>query len=294
MAYILMVLSSFFSMLDIVIIKKFQMGLVMDKIHMVLYNFYNSLIASVYFFVGAFFEGGVLKVNGVTLAFSGVFALLVFSSMVVEVFSYSRSSISVVTITKSSGTIIISALFGLLFLKEMFSWKLMLSLILIFIAVILPYLKMVKTDFKKSDMLIYICNFLINGAVAVLFKLYAINPDVKGTMVFFFYTNLILFIGTGIIILANIGKCRKKRESMPNFSVGQIGFVAGRTAAANVVSVLEVVILSRIDISIYTIFISSIALLANTALSKFYFKEKQSRELYVAICLAVLAIILSV
>lgn len=287
-AYILLIILSMLGALNTIFSKKFQQGFKMDFDHFALYNLVNALFASLYF---ASVAGFKIEMNQITFLFSAVYAAIVCASLVLNLCAMSRISISLVSITSTSGSIIFSALFGIIFLKEAVTFPIVMSVILILTAILFPYFKLSKSGLDKNGLLICTLLFVFSGAAVILTKLYTLTPGVCDSKSYFFMTNIILLSASSILFIFNTKKKKIKIScALRTLSGKQLIFIAAITALSNISSVISVIAISKINISVYTVVSSSLGIISAALLSRFYFKEYMPIENWVSVILAVLAI----
>ncbi len=291
MAYILLGISCILSSLDTLLTKTFQKGFKRDTIHFVMYNFVGAVIGSVYFFIASGFE---IEMNGITLAFSFIYAAVVFLSLVLSICILSRISISLTSITSNAGSIILTSVGGMIFFGEKMTIQHIFSAILILAAVVIPYRKLVKTGFKKESIWICIIYFFYIGLGGMVPKFYTRAEGVCDTVSWFFMTNLILVVVCGVFAICYALKKQEKiGKVLRTLTPGQLGNLAVRTAISNICSVMQVVIFTTMAISVYSVVNASVGLVLSAIMSGVVFKEPLPKENKIGVALAVAAVIIS-
>ncbi len=291
MAYILLGISCVLGSLNTLLIKKFQMGFKRDTIHFVMYNFVGAVIGSIYFFIASGFK---IEMNGITLVYSFIYAAVVFLSLVLSICILSKISISLTSITSNAGAIISASVGGMIFFGEQMTLQHIFSVILILAAVVIPYRKLVKTGFKKESIWICIIYFFYVGIGGIIPKFYTRTEGVCNTVSWFFMTNLILVVVCGIFAgIFALKKHEKIGKILCTLTPGQFGNLAVRTAMSNICSVLQVVILTTMAISVYSVVNSSIGLVLSAIVSGVIFKEPLPKENKLGVALAVSAVVVS-
>ena len=277
-----------------VISKKFQQCTSETFLDFVWYNVVNAFIACIYFSV---FSGFSLHLNITTFIFSLCYALCVCCSLVIGVCILSRVHISTSVIISSSGNIIVSSVFGVLYFGEKLTFNLLLAMVMMLIAAVLPlnFALQSKRNSNKSIILticVCIIAFLNGGIINIITKLYAVNPNVCDTTSFFFFTNAILLAG-GILILGFLMAKNKIniKQIVFTFTSKQLLFVASNTALSNISSVLSVMVLAILDVSLYTVIMSSLGIIRSAVLS-LCFKEHLKTQDWISVALSVGAIII--
>ena len=277
-----------------VIAKKFQQCTSETLTDFAWYNVVNSVIACIYFGISSGFS---LHLNMTTFIFSLCYAACACCALVIGVCILSRVHISTSAILKSSGTIIVSSVFGILYFDEKLTLNLTLAMIMMLAAAILPlnFSSESKNTQKKGRIItaiVCILAFLNGGIVNIVTKLYAENPNVCDTLSFFFFTNVILLAG-GVLVLSFLmikNKVHIKRI-VRTFSVKQLLLVASNTAISNISSVLTVMVLAIFDVSLYTVIMSSLGIILSAVMS-LCFKEQLKVKDWISVALSVGAIII--
>lgn len=288
--YSLFGVSILISMLSSILNKRFQLGFQIDMIHFVCYNFFNALFASVYFFISTGFS---IEMNMITFFYSVLFALIVFFNLVLGILALFRVTVSLSGITTTAGSIVLSALFGILFLKEAGSLKLLLSVTFMLAAILIPYCKLWNSG-KPNSISICIALFFTSGAAVILQKLYTLTPGVCDANNFFLMTNLLLagICGTILSIMLMV-RPQERKKILHAFSVRQLGNIAVRTLLSNIGSVITIILLKNMNVSVYTIISSAVGILSGAVLSAWFFREHMPRENWIAVLCSICAILVS-
>lgn len=286
--WLLLLIMSSLSLVNTVLSKKFQQNFVMDLYHFIVYNLINACFGSIAFF---FLSGFSIRLNMITVLFALGYALIVALSLVLSLYVFSRLTVSVSSITNSSGSIITSSLFGLIFLSEEHSLKLFWALILMLLAVIFPFIKKEKAaKMKKARIFTCVLSFLMAGSSNVYTKIFSLSPNVTDANSFFFATNVVIVIFCALITL--IYSITVKRSPFKAFNKSQLLNIGSRTVLSNIGSLLSIIIISALPISVYTIVTSSVALVGTALLSKLYFKEPMPFFNKLSVVSALLAVVI--
>lgn len=273
--------------------KNFQLGLRMDSEHLLFYNLLNALFASIYFGV---VSGLKININFVTTLFAIVFAIIILTSLTIKVIVLSKLSLASASVIGSAGGIILPAVFGVMYFGENISLSLIFSILLMIVASVFPLFEAEMGHSSVRDVVknlpITIVYFVLCGASVIWSKLYTSTPGVCDSNSYFFMVNVILVIGTSGFFFVHSLKSPKGKHTnvLKLFSKKQVMNIGIQTVTSNICSVLSILILSKMDISIYTIASSSLTLIAGTIVSKFYFKEYVTWKNWVSLILAIVAI----
>ena len=285
--YLLLGISAILGMISTVLAKKFQINMFFSKLNFMRYCFINSLVACIYFLAASGFR---IELNGITLVFAVVYAVDVFSSLIIQLYVYSAISISLSSVLSMSGTIILPTLFGIVFFKEAVTIRMLLSLVLILLAVVLPGVKGAQLQRNKKTLIICFIFFGVNGLAVILSQLYAKNPHVCSANSYFFVTNVILGVVCAFYLFRNYIKYGAQQDKKTALSAQQIGNIVIRTVLSNVCAVLSILLLKEMEVSMYTILSAALGLIGNVIISKLVFKEQVDKETLAAVVLAIGAI----
>ena len=270
--------------------KKFQLNTSETLMNFAFYNFANAFLACGYFFVASGFN---ININVSTMIFSAMFAVVVCLSLVIGICILSRVQIATASIISSSGNIIVSSVFGIIYFGEHLTVKLVCAIIMMLFAAIIP-LKFSNSDPQKrssakSKLIICILSFFLAGAANIVSKLYAENPHVTDTVSFFFWTNVILVAASfSVIVFVALKNHIAPKTVIKTFTPKQLGNVAMRTAMSNISSVLTVSVLSMMNVSLYTVLTSALGIIVS-ALMSLFFKEQMKLRNWISVALAITA-----
>lgn len=287
--YMLFGISMLISFFSSVLNKKFQMSFKMDFVHFLSYNLINAYFGATFLFIS---NGFRINMNWATFLFSLIYASIVILSLIITLVALSRISISFSGIISTAGSVIIPSMVGFLFLGEDISYRLILSMLLLLFAVFLPC-RSFKNDGRKNSISVCIALFLITGASIILNKLYTLTPGVCDTRSYFVMTNLLIIVFCAAVVLLYKKRHSETKNILKLFSKKQVGNIAARTLFSNIASVISVILLARMNISVYTIISSSVGILSGAILSKFIFKEYMPRENWISVFLVIFSIIVS-
>lgn len=274
-----------------VLTKKFQLGINNNLSTMIMYNLINAFFGTLCFFILCRFR---IEINWVTFLFSVIYALMVINSLAMGVISLSKVSIPFNSIIGMSGNIIGSTFFGAALFGELITLKQIAAMLLLIGAVSVTALTSPDIKSKNNSILVCIWNFMTCFLSSPFLKIYTVTPGVLGINNMFFMTNFIVVVFAAVYIAGFIiikGKvisqasfaCILKRTAVIN--------IASRTVISNICSVASVIVLSVMDLTLFTVLSSSLVLVLNGCISKFMFKESLDLQNYISIILAIAAII---
>ena len=289
MVYILLFTIALISILSNILGKKFQMGFSMDMHHFIAYNFINAALASVYFFITNNFR---FEINLITFIYSFVFALIVVLSLIIGIVALSKMSVSMSGIISTAGSIILSAVFGAVFLKERLSFGRIMAAVLMLAAVTLPGIRFMKWG-KKGALIISLISFVNAGAAVICQKMYTVTPGVLSAESFFLMTNLVIVFMCLVALVIFKTKNPEIKNIYCPFKKTELLNIGLRTVLSNISSVVTILLMQRMDVSVYTVITSSLGVITGAVLSKFYFKEYMAWQNWASAILAIGAFVIN-
>ena len=289
MAYFSITACVILNALNTLLSKKFQTSFDASFMNLVKYNLINALVACL--FLSAM-NGFVIKLNGETLHYALVYALVVICSLVLSLFAYKFVSVALVSVISTSGNVALSLLFSILYLGETPSYQAIISTVLLIIATVIPLIGK-RENFSKATVPICIAYFCISGASSIVVKLFTLSPTVTDSPSLFVATNIIIAILALFTLVGVWIKTKDIRPILKPFTLKQNANIVLRTALSNVTSVLSVFAISLMSLPIYSVTTSSFALVSAFLLSLFIFKEKTDIAKTLSVIIAVCAVILT-
>ena len=297
--YLMMLVISAGTTLCNALLKKYQSETKQTFLTICMFNLVNAVTASVFFIIANRFN---INVNALTLLFSFAAAIIIALNIIINVYALSVVSLVVVSIITTAGTIVGTAAFGSLFLNEKIEINLIFSIILLIVAVSLPFIKNKinrenQTQTKsitKAGFFICLSLFITSGLNVILNKLYVNNPNVCDSNSYFFMSNFILIIVcTCILSVYKIKSKTSIKDILHIFSTRQTLYVSSRTLSSNISAIITMIVLANMNVSLYAVLTTSFTLIGNALVSRYYFKENMPFEDKISIVLAIIAIILT-
>ncbi|MFA7636632.1 MAG: hypothetical protein WCX81_02595 [Monoglobales bacterium] len=289
-AYIMLLGMTLINLTALILIKKFQLGVKSSASFLSQANLISAVIACACLWATNKF---VINVTGVALVYSAIYGLLSTMSIFFFVYSYSRISIALTTIIGAGGSIVVPMLFGLIFNGEPISARLIISALLILTAVVLPIFNDVPKKSVKGTIPFLTAYFIFTGLPGILNKLYTQENNVVDTISYFFLTNAVMFLISGIcIIFFSIkNKGFRSLEKLPLRWYYNCGL---RTVLSLFSSYLSLTIIAIMPISLYSVLSSSLGLAGTALISRFFFKEKLPVITVFSLILAICSFIIGV
>ncbi len=275
-------------MTALVILKKIQLGLKNDLVHFLALNVYNAMFSTGIFLVISKFK---LAVNGITLLYSFIYALIVFSNLCLGISALRYITIVFRNIISNAVSIICTTLFGWFVLREKFTFISLIVLIIMLLAIIIPSFGAEGKIEKKG---VIICFFLAVAMASnyVITKLYTMEKQVFSSNTFFLYTNVILFF---MCLFVGLIYCKRKKGAFKDtlkLSKFQISIIAINTLLSNVGSIIGIHILRTVPLYIHTIVMTALGFLASILVSVAIFKERCTRQHVISTVISLAAIVL--
>lgn len=256
----------------------------------------NGIVACLFFFCSGGFH---IAVNGPTLLFSLVFALIVGVAMLSNVIVYRYANISGVNVLSSTLNVFSTAVIGWTLFSEAFGIKGLLRITVVLIAAAIELVNQIKKGGQKNDgqekkaLLPLILSVLMismaGSASTVTVKLFSMSESMSDKNSFFFLTNALLTVGAMLVFLLSvIGKKEKLRGALSLLSLKKLISIAGSTVCSNVSSLISVLLLSKMAVSVYSPINFIIGILGGLV-GSLLFKEKLGALSYVAAAVACVA-----
>lgn len=286
--YGLLLLSVFLMTANTALTKGFQRSLHFDLKSMAVYNLINALFACVIFLASAGFR---IRVNGPTLLYALVYAIIICVNLSAQILALALVPVPVTTLMSVAGGVLIPAVFGVAYYGEPLTVRLILSVMLILAASALPLGGGVGGVSLKGAAACAVM-FLLGGTSVILVQLYSRAQGVCDSNSFFFLTNAVI----GVLCLGLTLKDGLRQGLQALFHLykpSQLGMIAGKTALANICSMLQILILRDMDASVYAVLNASLSLVGAVAVSVLLFREKQTAKSLLGVLLAIAALVVS-
>ena len=261
----------------------------------------NSIVACVFFGI----SGGLkIKVNTATLLYSLIYALIVAISIITGFVVYRYASISNVNIVSSSCSMVCTAVVGWIFFSENVSVTNVIRLVIMIVAIVFVFIDQknkesaVSSTMKRKkgnlfSLVVIIAIITACGcANTVVLKAFAMSKSVTDENSFFFFTNVFLLIAA---LIAFTVTCLRKRgefkSSVKLLHPKQLVVIGGNTVCSNISSLVSVLLVARMDVSIYSPISSALGIIVGLV-GSLIFREKLGVFAYVAVAVACIALII--
>ena len=255
---------------------------------------YSAGIAICSLFIYSVLANFDLTPDGELLTYAAVYGVLYAASMTCIFTAYRRLNMIVYSVFGKSSSILVCVI-GLLFLGDEPKFTVIFSVVLLFIAILLPLLEAGKKEGRGSvfgNILICIATMLIGTGVSLLLKSFTMleSYTAERASAMYFYANIFTFI---YLLCAVLITSRKPREDGKPSIIPRRGIGLKATAlmvdpklyilvpivatVANIPTVLCTVAMKNMPISVYTVLTNFFALLVLFVISRVIFKEKTSK-----------------
>ena len=256
--------------------KKLQLGFQFDAPRFVYLNLLNALLATCFYLCSI---GGRLIFNTHMVICSAAYALLCFTSVIHGVVVYKYITIPLFSVMSISGSMLGSAFFGYVVLKEEFRILRVLAMLIVIISVIIPMKEILSGKYKlhKKGFVFCVTSFVISAAGSVGGSLYLAFSDMVPKP-YYALTNVFLVLLSLIILscFLFLGRIRV-RELAKLFCVGQLGIIAGQAGLNFSSALIGIVLRTLLPVSMLSIINSALGMIATVAVSLLCFREKLSR-----------------
>lgn len=291
MAYLSIIICVLLGAGNTLLSKKFQTSFSESLANFAKYNFLNAFCACFFLFAINLFK---FEVNLTTFLYSLIYALVVICSLTLNFFAYKFVSVSLVSILSTSGSIILPSLFAIFYIGDEPTATIIISIVLMLIATIIPYLG-TKQKFSKATIPVCLAFFIISGTSPIILKLFTLSPTATDSGSLFILTNAVIVVASALTCaLLTLLKKSTVKELVQPFPIKTTLNVVSRTAISNLTSVLSVFAISLMSLPVYSVTSSSIGMFSAFLLSLFVFKEKFSIVQAISLFLAISALIVSI
>lgn len=263
-----------------------------------IYIFLVSLISCITY---SAFTGFTFEFDTATILLSIALAAASVASLLISLVIYRLASVSGVNVIMTSLSLVSSAAIGFTLFSESVDFTKILRIIIMITAGIFVYFDNVskeKTDLKKSGnkrilfVITILCLLIINCYTTIQSKLLATGNLVADTNTFFFMTNVYMLLGSLAVILYVVFKNPDEiKKNLVLLKPKNILTMTGNTFGSNISVVLNVLILARMDLSVFTMISSALGILC-AAIVSLLFKEKLGIYAKISILLSLVVTVL--
>ena len=271
-----------------------------SKARYALFYAINSTVSCVFFIVA---DGFRVELNLITFIYSLVFAILVAASLFVSLRMLKLATISGVNILSSSFSLVLSSAMGFLAFSEELTAIKLIRIALMILAAVFVFIdedrQSGRGSAKKSGrhamrllVLSVTASAVISCLITLVTKLYADSDAVASNNSFFFWTNAILLVGSlSFIAFLFVKEKSSLIDSLSLLRPKKLVSLAGNTVCSNVGSIIALLLVARMDLSVYTPVASAIGVIV-AVIASIIFREKLGIFSYLAAAVACAAVII--
>lgn len=259
----------------------------------------NGLTACIFFLASSGFN---VALNTATAVYSLVYSLVVLFSILSSYGIYKFISVAGVNVITNASALVGLSLISILLFDEPIALTSILKVVIMLVAVSFIFVdskkeekasatKLQKPSLKKLIplLLILVSTECLN---IVILKYFSNSQYVTNETSFFFFTNVILIV-TALIVLFSLALKDGKAvlNTVKTLKPKTVVTMAGSTVCSNVISILGVWIIAKIDVSLYTALSSALGIIAGVV-GSMILREKLGVFSYFAMICAIMAIII--
>lgn len=287
MIYLLFVISSFTGVLNAALIKLYRKTVSDSRLSDSLFYAVNILGALLFFAILCRFD---LRVNLVTLLFSGVFACVSFLSVFLTLRALENTSMVNVSLFSSAGALILSSLAGVLLLREQVGAKRFAGLVLTLCSISVPYFAAKKSGTGLKGILFCCLIALNSGACNIIMKLYHTVPGCLDENIFCFYTN-VLMIPFVLFRHRQTFFSRKSLQYMNKALCKPLLTALAAVLMGYIATLLSMYVVGKVDLLFASAFGPPLTICFNFLFDTFVFREPVKADKIITILLAIAAIV---
>lgn len=263
----------------------------------------NGLTACFFFWI---FGGFKLDVNLPTLIYSAIYALIVALILILTMIAYRMVSVSGVNIIKSGCGLLGTSAIGFILFSEELSLNSLIRIAVMTVAIVFTFIDAKRNEggeesrvSEKKDAGVTLKLAIVLALIAIVccantvtLKYYTLEERVADENSLFFFTNLIISIGCGAVLLFDaIVKKGKSNDTGDIFKLRALLPIVGNTLCSNVGSLVGILLLAQMQVSVYTPVISALGIVAGV-IGSLIFRERLGVFSYLAAAAAIIAVII--
>lgn len=259
----------------------------------------NSLVACLFFGIVGGFK---IAVNSDTLLYSTIYAVIAAVFIVSNVVVYRYASISNVNIVSSSCGMVCTAVIGWMCFHEKLDILNATRIVIMLVAIVFVFFDQKNnetitkptTERKKGNIFSLAIIIAIISACGcantVVLKAFAMSKRVTDENSFFFFTNVFLLIAAlSVFVVACLRKKGEFKTAIELLHPKKLIAVGGNTVCSNISSLVSILIVARLDVSIYSSISSALGIIVGLV-GSLIFKERLGVFAYIAAAVACIAV----
>lgn len=262
------------------------------------YFLYTCLCSGMAMLVFAILAGFYIRCNLITFIYALIYCAIILLGYVVSLLVLKYTGVAKASLIKMAGSSVLLFLLGMILFDEkvgLFRW---IGLIFMILTMFFSSSKTEQDIPKKNGKFgLIIClalNVVVSVSNSLLMKYYSLAQGVCDNNSYFFITNLLLFVFGGIAFLISFIKNKSKvKELTSEFKLKDYLFVVVRTVINNLSSLASLVLMTSVNLTVYTVLYSALNLVS-VATASVALKEKVTLKLIIAMIFAIAAIVFNV
>lgn len=263
----------------------------------------NGIIASIFFWI---LNGFKLNLNGGLLVYALIHAIIIIVARISTLVAYRYLNVADVMILLCAGKMIMSSVTGVFLFDEKITLIKVVKMILMIIAAAFICIdervkhkkedggqaKKEKKAFGFGVVILMTVMILFYSAQLVLNKYYSASTYFTEEKSFCFATNAAMFLICGIFTLfALLRSPDEIKDALPILKPRALAIVSGDTVANALATILQLILLSRVDMSMFSPISNSLNIISSV-LASLLFREKLGIYSYIAVAVACVAVII--
>ena len=263
----------------------------------------NGFAACLLFWVMGGFS---INANLTTLIFSAMYAFIVAASLILNRLAYAMASVLGVNIIMYGCSLLCTSAMGIILFSEEISLLTVCRILIMMASISATFVDANRSDRVKSPQesvpnnarntvklcIVMVLIVIVSCADIVILKYFTLNPNATDETSFFFFTNVLLCLGSSCVLsFEAIIRRNEIGDVITIFKPRTIVGIVGNVLSSNVVSFLSVAIIALMNVSVYTPVVSAIGVLMGVVAS-LIFREKLGVFSYVSAILALIAVII--
>ncbi len=261
------------------------------------HSIYIFLVSAISCVTYAAFTGFSFEFDTTTILLAVALAVASVLSLLISLVIYRLASVSGVNVITTSLSLVTSALIGFTIFGENVDWVKIIRIGIMVLAGVFVYFDSVAKEKEQNQKaiskkllfaLVILVQLLIGCYTTIQSKLLAGGNLVGDVNTFFFITNVYMLLGAGVIILYFLfKKPQEVKENLVLLKPKNLIAMTGNTFGSNVSVVLNVLILARMDLSVFTMISSALGIIC-AAIVSVLFREKLRVYAKIAIVLSLI------
>ena len=263
----------------------------------------NGIAACIFFWISGGFK---LDVNLPILIYSAIYALIVILILILTMIAYRLVSVSGVNIIKSGCGLLGTSAIGFILFSEELSLNSLIRIAVMMLAIVFTFIDARQNESggesrvsEKKNAGVTLRLAVVLALIAIVWcantitlKYYTLDARVADENSLFFYTNVIISIGCGAVLLFEaILKKGKIHDAKDILKPRAILYIVGNTSFANVCSLVGIILLKNMQVSVYTPVTSALGIVSGV-MGSLIFREKLGVFSYLAAAAAIIAVII--